>query len=119
MFNATLVKWDITLVDLEVKTIYNPFNTRYYPVPKTNKENFRKHLHCLVDIGVLTTIQYFQYGTPIFIIPKKEGTISFIVDDQKINQKIVINWYTLPIIIEMVHQLEGFQYATALDLNML
>ena len=40
-----------------------------------NKETFRKELQLLVDIKVLTPEQQSEYGTPIFIIPKKEGTM--------------------------------------------
>ena len=42
----------------------------------------------------------------------------FITDYCRLNQKLVRNPYPLPIIGETTHQLEGFQYATASDLNM-
>ena len=54
----------------------------------------------------------------MFIIPKKVGTVKFITDYHRLNQKLVRNPYPLPIIGETIKQLEGFQYTTALDLNM-
>ena len=42
----------------------------------------------------------------------------FITNYNMINQKLVRKPYPLPRIGETMHQLEGFQYATALDLNM-
>ena len=42
----------------------------------------------------------------------------FITDYCRIDQKLVINMYPLPIIGEIMHQLEGFQYAITLYLNM-
>jgi hypothetical protein len=39
----------------------------------------------LVDIGVLTPVQQSEWGTPVFIIPKKDGTVRFITDYGKVN----------------------------------
>ena len=47
-----------------------------------------------------------------------EGTARFITDYRNINQKMVKNPYPLPRKGEKIHQLEGLQYAMALDLNM-
>ena len=40
------------------------------------------------------------------------------MDYRMLNQKLVRKPYPLPIIGETMQQLEGFQYATSLDLNM-
>ena len=98
MFDVTLGEWYTTPVYLEVDPGSKPFNARYYQVHKTNKETFFKDLLCIVDTGVLTPVQKPQYGMPIFIIPKKEGTLRFIMDYQKINQKTVRSTYLLPIV---------------------
>ena len=71
LFDGTLVKWDTDPINLELRTSYKPFNSKYYPFPIINKETFRKDLKHLVKIGVLTPVQQGQYGTPLFIIPKK------------------------------------------------
>ena len=42
----------------------------------------------------------------------------FITDYHRLNQQLVINIYSLPIIDETMQKLEGFQYLNALDLNM-
>ena len=55
---------------------------------------------------------------PVFIIPKKEGTVRFITYYQNLNHKIIRNPYALAILGETMKQLELFQYAKALDLNM-
>ena len=70
-----------------------------------------------MEIGVLTPLQHSKYGNPIFIIPKKEGTTRFITDYCRINQKLVRKTYPLPRIYKTMQQLEGLQYAIALDLN--
>ena len=53
----------------------------------------------------------------MFIIPKKEGTVRFLADFRKVNRLIVRKPYPIPRIADTLQQLEGFKYATALDLN--
>ena len=80
VFDSTLGKWKTESVDIKLKPDAKPVNSRYYPVPCINKENFKKELLCLVDIGVLEPVQSSEYGTPVFIIPKKEGTVRLLSD---------------------------------------
>jgi hypothetical protein len=49
---------------------------------------------------------------------KKEGTVRFISYFRKLNAKIKRKPYPIPRISDMLQQLEGFKYATTLDLNM-
>ena len=60
MFDGTLGYWATEPVDLELKTGSKLFNSRYYTVPRINKETFRKDLKQLAGIGVLTTVQQSQ-----------------------------------------------------------
>ena len=83
-----------------------------------NNNTFSKELQRLVKVVLSTPAQQSNYGTHMFIIPRKEFTVRFITDYLKLNQEIVITPYPLPRICETMQQLEGFQYATALDLNM-
>ena len=105
LFDGTLGDWDTDPVNLELNQYYKPFNYKYYLVPIINKETFRKELKLLVKIGVLTPVQQSQYGTPIFIISKKEGTVRFIIEYLRLNQKLVRKPYTLPRIGETMQQL--------------
>ena len=118
IFDGTLGHWKTDPIEIELKPGSKPYNGRYYPVPKINKETFKKELLRLVDIGVLNRVEQSEYGTPVFIIPKKEGTVRFITDFRRVNKTIVRKPYPIPRIGETMQQLEGFQFATALDLNM-
>ena len=118
LFDGTLGHWETEPIDIELKPDHKPSSARYYPVPRINKATFKKELLRLVDIGVLTPVQQSEYGTPVFIIPKKEGTVRFLTDYRRINQGIVRKPYPIPRISETLQQMEGFQFATALDLNM-
>ena len=107
MFDGTLGNWATDTVNLKLKPGSKPFNRRYYPIPKINKEFSYEDLKRLVEIGVLTPVQQSKYGTPVFIILNKEGNVRFITDYRKIKKELVRNPYPLPRIFEHMQQPEG------------
>ena len=92
---------------------------RYYLLPHINKETFLKELICLVDISVLTPVQQSKYGPPVFIIVNKEGTVGFLTKFRKSNKLIVQKSYPIPIVGDIMQQLEGLWFTTSLFLNLL
>ena len=50
--------------------------------------------------------------------PKKDGTVRFISDFRELNKRIKRKPFPIPNIQDMLLNLEGFQCATSLDLNM-
>ena len=59
-----------------------------------------------------------EWASPTFIIPKKNKTVRFISDFREVNKHIVRTPYPIPKIPTVLQEMEGFTYATALDLNM-
>ena len=108
LFDVNIGDWYTEPVGLELNPDSKPFNCKYYMVPIINKYTFHKEIQRLVKIGVLTLVQQSQYGTPIFIIPKKEGTVRFIIYYLRINHKLVEKPNPLPIIGNTIHQMEVF-----------
>ena len=72
----------------------------------------------LVKIGVLKKVNRSEWAAPSFIIPKKDKTVRFINDFRELNKRIKRMPYPMPKIQDMLLKLEGFTYATSLDLNM-
>ncbi len=58
-----------------------------------------------------------RWAPPTFIIPKKDSTVLTISDFRELNKHIVRKPYPIPKISTTLQELEGFTYATALDLN--
>ena len=79
LFGVSLGKRDTAPVKLKLNPGSKWFNARHYPVPQINKETFCKDIQILFEIGVLTSVQRYQYDTPIFITPQKERAVSFIM----------------------------------------
>ena len=85
LVGGTLGYWATYPVDLDIKPFSKPFNSKYYLVPRINKETFFKDIKRLVEIGVLTQVQQSQCGIPVCIIPKKYGTVRFITYYHRLN----------------------------------
>ncbi len=77
-----------------------------------------KEIECLVAIGVLKWQPLSKWASPLFIIPKKDHTVRTISDFRELNKCIVRKPYLIPKIRTTLQELEGFTYATTLDLNM-
>ena len=105
LFGGTLGDWDTDPVELEINLGSKLLNSKLYIVPRITRVNFCKELKRLVKIGVLNLVQQSQYSPPIFIIPKKEETVRFIIDYRRLNHQLVRNPYPLPRIGETMQQL--------------
>eukprot|EP00804_Cyclotella_cryptica_P025341 CCRYP_012439-RA/>CCRYP_012439-RA protein AED:0.43 eAED:0.43 QI:0/-1/0/1/-1/0/1/0/196 len=77
-----------------------------------------KELKRLCDLGVLQWQPASEWASPSFIVPKKDQTVRFLSDFREVNKRIVRKPFPLPKISTVMQELEGFTFATALDLNM-
>ena len=118
IFDVDLGEWKTDPVDLELKEGAEPHSQQHYPIPRIHRDVFKKYLDRLVKLGVLERTNESEWGSPTFIIPKKDGTVRFISDFRRLNQKIKKKQYPLPRISDTLQQLEPYIYATSLDTNM-
>ena len=85
----------------------------------SRRETFKTELDRLVKIGVLRKDHESLWSSPSFIIPKPGNkTVRFLSDFRKVNQQLVRKPYPIPKIMDIMQTLEGFQFASTLDLNM-
>ena len=111
--------WKTTTADLTLKDDAKPVCSRPYPVPKAQKAMFRKEVEILVSLGLLEEANESDWGVPSFAQPKdKTNHVRFLSDFQNLNRKFKRKLYPVPTIQEMLLNLDGFKYATSLDLNM-
>jgi hypothetical protein len=71
-----------------------------------------------VDIRVLEEDYSSEWESPTFAIAKKNGTIRVVSDFRKLNSLLNGHPFPIPKIGDMIRSMEGFTFATALDLNM-
>ena len=67
---------------------------------------------------VFKKVNLSEWGATTFIQPKKNGTLRFLSDFKNINQRIRRKPFPIPKIKDMLLKLEGFTYASSIDLNM-
>ena len=111
-------KFNTYPVDIELNPYDKRYSNRYYPSPHINKETNQKELTRLVDIFVLTLVQQYESGTTVIIIVKRKVTVIFLTNFCLFNKIIFQKTFPIPRNGTTMQQLEGIQFATALDLNM-
>ena len=118
LFNGTLGDWNTKPVSFELKEGSKPYHGRAFPVPKVHKATILKEVDRLCKLGVLEWQPSSEWASPSFIIPKKDGTVRTISDFREVNKRLVRKPFPIPKISTVLQELEGFTFATALDLNM-
>ena len=118
MFDGTLGTYKGSEYKIELKEGIKPYHAKPFPIPRIHEETLKKEVERLVKIGVLKRINNSEWAAPTFIIPKKNGTVRFISDFRELNKRIRRKPFPIPKIQDLLLKLEGFKYATSLDLNM-
>ena len=95
-----------------------PYHAKSFPVPRVHYETLKREVERLVELGVLKRVNRSEWAAPTFLIPKKDGSVRFISDFREVNKRIKPEPYPIPNIQDMLLNLDGFRYATSLDLNM-
>ena len=118
LFDGTLGHWTTKPVSFQLKDRVTPYHGRAFPIPKVHKETIIKEIQRLCDLGVLEWQPSSEWAAPSFIQPKKNKTVRFLTDFREVNKRLVRKPFPIPKISTVLQELEGFTYATALDLNM-
>ncbi len=118
LFDGTLGDWRTKPVSFQLKEGVSPYHGRAFPVPKIHKDVLIKEIERLCKLGVLEWQHYSEWASPSFIVPKKNGTVRFLSDFREVNKRLIRKPFPIPKISTVLQELEGFTFATALDLNM-
>ena len=118
LFNGELGRLKGPPHTVHLKDKINPYHGKPYKIPQIYKETLKAEEERLVKIGVLKRVNHSEWAAPCFIIPKKDHSVRFLSDFRELNKRIKRYPYPIPNIQDLLLKLEGFQWATALDLNM-
>eukprot|EP00804_Cyclotella_cryptica_P029391 CCRYP_013329-RA/>CCRYP_013329-RA protein AED:0.14 eAED:0.20 QI:0/0/0/1/0.5/0.33/3/0/844 len=110
--------WDCKPVSHQLKEGAQPYHGRPFPIPKKHVEITKREVQRLCDLGVLKWQDDSEWASPTFIIPKKDNTVWVVSDFREVKKRVVRKLFPIPKISTVLQELEGFTYATALDLNM-
>ena len=80
-------------------------NCKIYPLTATEKQALRKWLDEELKKGYITKSKS-PYASPFFFIQKKDGKLQPVQDYQKLNEHTVRDTYPLPLIPDLIQQIE-------------
>jgi hypothetical protein len=119
LFDGTLGSWKTEPIELELKEKdCKPYHSRPYPVPQSQEKKLKAEVKRLVEYGVLRKVNRSEWACPMFTILKPDSSLRSLADLRELNKRIKRKPFPLPKINDLLQKLEGFQYATSLDLNM-
>ena len=110
MFGANLGTWYGKPYDIKLKSDKEPYHGKHFLVPCIHERTFKQELDQLEALKVIKKVNCSQWGSPKFLIPKKDSTVIFISTFRELNKRILRQPCTIPL-------LEGFRYGTTLYLN--
>ena len=119
LFDGTVGTWKTDPVDIVLKDPNcTPYHAKAYPVPHSQEKQLREEVDRLCKQGILRKINRSEWACPMFTISKPDGSLCSLADLRELNKRIKRHPYPIPKIQDMLQKLEGFMYATSLDLNM-
>src|SRR5688572_13986952 len=95
-----------------------PYHVKAYAVPHSKEQKLKDEVDRLCQQGILRKINRSEWACPMFTISKPDGSLRSLADLRELNKRIKKHPYPIPKIQDMLQKLEGFMYATSLDLNM-
>ena len=105
------------LVEHKIKlSTEEPFKDPYRRIPPGLIEEVREHLREMLDAGAIRNSES-PYSSNVVIVRKKDGSIRFCVDFQKLNSCTIQDAYAIPRIEDSLHLLAGAKYFSKLDLR--
>ena len=119
LFDGQLGTWNTKPIELELKEPNcKPYHAKPYPVPRSQEQKLKQEVERLCKYEVLREINDSEWASPMFTIPKPDGSLRSLADLRELNKRIKRKPFPLPKIQDMLLKLEGFMFATSLDLNM-
>ena len=107
----------MSLVQHEIKLSNDrPFKERYRRIPSHQYEEVWKHLQEMLAIGAIGR-STSPWASPVVLVCKKDGSLWFCIDLQKLNNQTIKDAQSLPRIEDSLDCLNGAAIFTSLDLQ--
>jgi hypothetical protein len=118
LFGGGLGRLKIDPIHLELKEGAKPYHAKPFGIPKAYESTTKKEIERFEKLGIWKRVRENAWTAGTFIQPKKTGDVRVLTDFRKLNEYIVRRPHPLPKINDLLQKLEGFKYATAIDLSM-
>lgn len=101
---------------IPIKPGSKPVHSNPYRCPYFQKEEIEKITREMLDCGVIRNSNS-PYASPVLLVKKKDNTWRMVVDYRALNSITIKNKYPIPIIEELLAELQGSTVFTKLDLR--
>ena len=118
LFSGGLGQLNVRPVHLEIQPGTKPYHARAYGISKCYEGLTKREIQRFCDIGIMERNHDSEWAAASFIQPKKTGDVRILTDFRKLNAVLKRTPYPLPKISDLLYKLQGFTYATAIDLSM-
>ncbi|OWZ05730.1 Pol Polyprotein [Phytophthora megakarya] len=95
-----------------------PVTSRSYPIPPAYYKTTRKEVDRLIKLDVLTPDSSSPWGSPAFIIPKKDGSVRLVCDFRRPNKLLRRHFYPTRYVKEMLSSVDEPKYISLFDIPM-
>lgn len=118
LFDGSLGCYPNRQFKIELKADAVPYHCeRPYPVPVSVRQVFKDELDRQCELGILEKVYESEWGMPMMVIPKKDGSIRTVDDFRELNKWVIRRKYPLPRIQDVYHRRKKYEYMTILDLT--
>lgn len=93
-----------------------PINQRGYKVPYVQKAEIERQIKEMLQSGIIQK-STSPFASPIILVKKKDGIWRMCADYRKLNDITIKNKYPIPLIDELLDELQGARWFTKLDLR--
>jgi len=104
--------WDHTI---DLKEIFKPKKKRIYPLSKNKREEIQNFIEDQLRKGYIRPSKSPQ-TLPVFFVSKKNGGKRMIINYHNLNDQTVKNNYLLPLIMDLIDNIESKRVFTKMDL---
>lgn len=94
-----------------------PVMKRQYPLSPYKLERIQKELDKMVQSGILMTIEYSPWRSPIMAVEKRDGGMRIVLDAKELNKVTVPNAYPITDTNTILQGLTAGGYLSSLDLS--